>query len=183
MPTEGLVVVLLVALASVLIAVLMVLNRNRYRWPKGYSKINASFKGCKVTVLVPDSEKKQAGLEGFALVCAKAAYAMKQAWLWPNYVEPDKTALTETLRWTVCWLKMDDKFEEVVRSWNANFLVTYPAAHTSFIRPRRRWWSWHTCSGNSALLLSSDFVSWYSLRTRTHASSRACAARHLGSRS
>jgi hypothetical protein len=134
MPVEGFVVISLVAVAIVLIATLMIVNRNRYKWPKGYLRESASYKGCKVTVLVPGNGAE--GLKKLAFHCAKAAYAMKVAWLWPEGVEPDKKALDSVLRWTVCWLKTDDEFEKVVRTWNASFPVTYPAAHTGFIRPR-----------------------------------------------
>lgn len=130
MQAEGIAVVALTAAASIFILVLVLVQRNRHKWPKGYRKTTQEHKGYKVTVLTSkEFDHSRDTLLLLASDCAKAVRALMD-------VYSGKTdGYKEKFRHTVCWFKTDEDFEEEVARWNA-YDPSLPAAHTIMI-PRR----------------------------------------------
>jgi hypothetical protein len=127
MQVKGIAVTALTAVVSVFVLAWALIQRKRYKWPKGYNRTTAVHKGYKVTVLT--SKKGEYSRELKLLLasdCARAVRALLEAY-------PQKTEeLAKAFRHTVCWFKTDADFEETVASWNS-YDPSLPSAHTTTI--------------------------------------------------
>jgi hypothetical protein len=131
-PIEGWIVLGVTITAILVIAVVMIVRSFRYHWPEGYVRTDATFRGCKVSLLTPknfDSLQRKA----LARRCAFVVRAMKETWQWPDGVKRNQGEFDDLLDWTVCWFKTQEDFDRLIATWPAKYRQKTIAAHTGTI--------------------------------------------------